>query len=162
MTISTQSGHVHVTFTVVTSWFVAERAKAFAVLTLVGGLASPLFIPLSGWLLPQVGWRTTLLWYGVLHLVIAVPLHRWLVRRAPDHQHLENGTPSERAPEPSSTARQALVKARALADRLAISSTRHPCKSGSTSPRLNAVYWHGRVWPTPLLFSGIFGSQVQS
>ncbi|HVU70918.1 MAG TPA: MFS transporter, partial [Ktedonobacteraceae bacterium] len=74
-----------VTFTVVTSWFVAERAKAFAVLTLIGGLASPIFIPLSGWLLPQVGWRTTLLGYGVLHLVIAVPLHGWLVRRAPDH-----------------------------------------------------------------------------
>ncbi len=30
-----------VTFTVITSWFVAERAKAFAVLTLLGGLASP-------------------------------------------------------------------------------------------------------------------------
>lgn len=101
-----------VTFTVITSWFVAERAKAFAVLTLVGGLASPLFIPLSGWLLPQEGWRTTLLWYGVLHLVIAVPLHGWLVRRAPDHQHQESGTLSEPAREQSSTARQALVSLR--------------------------------------------------
>src|SRR6202007_2207778 len=58
-----------VTFTVVTSWFVAERAKAFAVLTLVGGLASPIFIPLTGWLIPQIGWQTTLLWCGILHLV---------------------------------------------------------------------------------------------
>jgi MFS family permease len=71
-----------VTFTVVTSWFVTGRAKAFAVLTLIGGLASPIFIPLSGWLLQQVGWRATLFWYGILHLAIAVPLHGWLVRRA--------------------------------------------------------------------------------
>ena len=76
-----------VTFTVVTSWFVAERARAFAVLTLLGGLASPIFIPLAGLLLPQIGWRTTLLWFGVLHLALAVPLHAWQVRRAPDHQN---------------------------------------------------------------------------
>lgn len=63
-----------VTFTVVTSWFVTRRAKAFALLTLVGGLASPIFIPLSGWLIPQIGWRATLFWYGVLHLALAVPL----------------------------------------------------------------------------------------
>lgn len=75
-----------VTFTVVTSWFVAERARAFAVLTLVGGLASPIFIPLTGWLVPQIGWRSTLLWYGILHLAIAVPLHARLVQQAPDHQ----------------------------------------------------------------------------
>lgn len=74
-----------VTFTVVTSWFVTERAKAFAVLTLIGGLASPIFIPLFAWLLPQVGWRTTLLGFGILHLVIAAPLHGWLVRRVPKY-----------------------------------------------------------------------------
>jgi MFS family permease len=100
-----------VTFTVITSWFVAKRARAFAVLTLVGGLASPIFIPLTGWLIPQSGWRTTLLWYGILHLVIAVPLHGWLVRRAPDHQNTVHGatsTPSDLLRQDSSTARQAL------------------------------------------------------
>lgn len=101
-----------VTFTVVTSWFVADRARAFAVLTLVGGLASPIFIPLSGWLLPQVGWRATLFWYGVLHLVLAVPLHAWLVQRAPDHQD-QTTPPSDTASaflaEASSTTRQALL-----------------------------------------------------
>jgi MFS family permease len=100
-----------VTFTVITSWFVTERAKAFAVLTLVGGLASPIFIPLSGWLIPSIGWRTTLLWYGILHLVIAVPLHAGLVRHAPDHQNPVGAT-SEPLPEGSSTARQALASLR--------------------------------------------------
>ncbi|HEU5377605.1 MAG TPA: MFS transporter [Ktedonobacteraceae bacterium] len=104
-----------VTFTVVTSWFATERAKAFAVLTLIGGLASPIFIPLSGWLLPQVGWRTALFWYGLLHLVIAVPLHGWLVRRAPDQPHWVRETPDApktSSQEASSTTREALVNLR--------------------------------------------------
>lgn len=104
-----------VTFTVVTSWFVSERAKAFAVLTLVGGLASPLFIPLSGWLIPQVGWRTTLFCYGILHLVIAVPLHGWLIRRAPDPRDRLSrvGEASEASRQDiSATAREALVSFR--------------------------------------------------
>ena len=96
-----------VTFTVITSWFVAERAKAFAVLTLLGGLASPIFIPLVGWLIPQVGWQTTLFWSGILHLVIAVPLHAGLVRRPPE-QHDSGGTVSASFQEGSATARQAL------------------------------------------------------
>jgi cyanate permease len=102
-----------VTFTVVTSWFVAERARAFAVLTLVGGLASPIFIPLSGWLIPQIGWRTTLFWYGVLHLAIAVPLHAWRVRRAPDRQGQRNRVAEIASPsEDASAARQALTSVR--------------------------------------------------
>lgn len=74
-----------VTFTVITSWFTKERARAFALLTVLGGLASPIFLPLSGWLIPLVGWRTMLLLFGLAHLVIAVPLHVGLVRRGPSH-----------------------------------------------------------------------------
>lgn len=101
-----------VTFTVITSWFVAERARAFAILTLIGGLASPIFIPLSGWLLPQVGWRTTLFCYGLLHLVIAVPLHSWLVRRPPDQPREATTLLNTSIPEASVTTREALVSLR--------------------------------------------------
>lgn len=72
-----------VTFTVVTTWFVKERARAFAVLTVLGGLASPIFLPLAGWLIPQWGWRTTLLAFGLAHFLFALPLHAGLVKRAP-------------------------------------------------------------------------------
>ena len=75
-----------VTFTVITTWFATERARAFAVLTVLGGLASPIFLPLAGWLIPQWGWRTTLLVFGVAHFLLAVPLHAGLVRQAPRHQ----------------------------------------------------------------------------
>ncbi|HVU70954.1 MAG TPA: MFS transporter [Ktedonobacteraceae bacterium] len=101
-----------VTFTVVTSWFVAERARAFAILTLIGGLASPIFIPLSGWLLPQVGWRTTLFCYGLLHLVIAVPLHGWLVRRSPGQSREATARLNAPGPEASVTTREALANLR--------------------------------------------------
>lgn len=101
-----------VTFTVVTSWFVAERAKAFAVLTLLGGLASPIFIPLAGWLIPQIGWRAMLLCFGMLHLGIAVPLHVWFVRRSPDHPVREKIGVSASSAEQAATARQALASVR--------------------------------------------------
>lgn len=104
-----------VSFTVITSLFSSERGRAFAVLTLMGGLASPIFIPLTGWLIPYIGWRTVLLWYGILHLVIAVPLHVWFVRRASEqHSPVSEamGTPSAPLQEDSSTTRQALISLR--------------------------------------------------
>src|SRR5260370_39871829 len=75
-----------VTFTVITTWFATERARAFAVLTVLGGLASPIFLPLAGWLIPQWGWRTTLLSFGLAHFLFAVPLHAGLVLRPPPHK----------------------------------------------------------------------------
>lgn len=104
-----------VSFTVITSLFVRERGRAFAILTLLGGLASPIFIPLTGWLIPLVGWRTVLLWCGILHLVIAVPLHVRFIRRAPDQHGPASealGTPPAPSQDDSSTAHQALMSLR--------------------------------------------------
>ncbi|WP_220199569.1 MFS transporter [Ktedonospora formicarum] len=75
-----------VTFTVITTWFDRGRGKAFAILTFLGGLASPIFFPLAGVLLPLMGWRSLLMLFGGLHLLIAVPLHGFLLRRAPRTQ----------------------------------------------------------------------------
>ncbi len=77
-----------VTFTVVTNWFVRKRGKALAILTLVGGLSSPLYIPLAGTLVAHVGWRTTLIILGFTQLVIALPLHAFLLRRHPEDMGL--------------------------------------------------------------------------
>jgi MFS family permease len=73
-----------VSMTVITHWFVAKRGRALSVLTLLGGLASPIFLPLSGLLIPLVGWRMSLFLFGLLHLLIAAPLHGWFLRRAPE------------------------------------------------------------------------------
>ncbi len=73
-----------VTFTVVTNWFHRRRGSAMALLTVLGGLASPIFIPLAGWLVPRVGWRETLVIFGLTQLCIAVPLALLTVRRHPE------------------------------------------------------------------------------
>ncbi|HEX2186279.1 MAG TPA: MFS transporter [Chloroflexota bacterium] len=84
-----------VTFTVVANWFHRRRGSALALLTVLGGLASPIFIPLAGWLVPQVGWRETLLLFGLTHLCIALPLALVLVRRHPEDVGLfPDGAPS--------------------------------------------------------------------
>jgi MFS family permease len=73
-----------VTFTVVANWFVRRRGAALAVLTLVGGLSSPICIPLSGTLVAQIGWRATLVVLGLSQLLLALPLHAFLLRRHPE------------------------------------------------------------------------------
>ena len=38
----------------------AARLRALALVTIVGGLASTIFLPLTGWLVAEIGWRRTL------------------------------------------------------------------------------------------------------
>lgn len=92
-----------VTFTVVTNWFARKRAHALAVLTLIGGLASPICIPLAGALIVHVGWRDTLVVLGLSQLFLALPLHAFLLRRHPEDMNLfpdgEKALPSQHVPE---------------------------------------------------------------
>ncbi len=73
-----------VTFTVVANWFVRKRGLALAVVTLIGGLSSPICIPLTGALVANIGWRETLIVLGGAQLLLALPLHAFLVRRYPE------------------------------------------------------------------------------
>lgn len=73
-----------VTFTVVANWFHRRRGAAMALLTVIGGLASPIFIPLAGWLIAHAGWRETLVIFGCLQLGIALPAALIFVRRHPE------------------------------------------------------------------------------
>ncbi len=77
-----------VSFTVVANWFVHKRGTALALLTIIGGLSSPLYIPLAGTLVAHVGWRTTLVVLGLTQLLIALPLHAFLLRRHPEDMGL--------------------------------------------------------------------------
>ncbi|HLQ34387.1 MAG TPA: MFS transporter [Chloroflexota bacterium] len=73
-----------VTFTVVANWFQRRRGSAMALVTVLGGLSSPIFIPLTGWLAPRLGWRETLLVLAGINLLLALPLHALVVRRHPE------------------------------------------------------------------------------
>jgi len=73
-----------VTFTVVANWFERRRGSALAILTLLGGLASPIFIPLAGALVLRLGWRDTLIVMALAQLGVALPLHALVLRRHPE------------------------------------------------------------------------------
>jgi MFS family permease len=94
-----------VTFTVITNWFTRRRGSALALLTLLGGLASPIFIPLGGVLVDRIGWRATLVAFGLVQLLVALPLHGLVVRRRPEDLGLRpdgDGVEGAEAPAPDS------------------------------------------------------------
>src|SRR5690348_14091585 len=73
-----------VSFTVVANWFERRRGAALATLTLLGGLASPVFIPLAGVLIQRFGWREALPLLALAQFGVALPLHSLVVRRHPE------------------------------------------------------------------------------
>ena len=52
--------------------------KAVTALTLFGGFASTVFWPVSHLLLEAIGWRAAFGVYALLHLVVCLPIHRFL------------------------------------------------------------------------------------
>ena len=77
-----------VTFTVIANWFHRDRARALTRLTFMGAFASTVFYPLSAALIAHGGWRSALLALALAQLLIALPLHAFVVRRHPEDQGL--------------------------------------------------------------------------
>ncbi|BCY09311.1 MFS transporter [Actinoplanes sp. L3-i22] len=77
-------------FAVIIAWHQPRRrSSALLALTVVAGFASTIFLPLTGWLVDQHGWRTALLILAGLHAV-TVPLHAIALRHSPAaDRHLE-------------------------------------------------------------------------
>lgn len=70
-------------FWVVSTWFSRRRGLALTVLTVIAGLASVVYVPLSGWLVATQGWRRALVILAMLVLVGTLPIHALLLRRRP-------------------------------------------------------------------------------
>jgi MFS family permease len=70
-------------FAVVAIWFVRHRRRALTVLTVFGGLASTLVVPLATCLLGIQGWRGAALTLAVILACTTIPLHWLLLRRDP-------------------------------------------------------------------------------
>jgi MFS family permease len=97
-------------FAVIISWFdPGRRAKALLAVTVVAGFASSIFLPLTGQLVDRYGWRTALLILAVLHGVITVPLHAFVVRRPPREP---SATPHTASAVPGAAVRAALTDSR--------------------------------------------------
>jgi hypothetical protein len=78
-------------FAAIVSWFPRGRERALLTVTLAGGLASTVFMPLEAWLLTRVGWRQALGILAVILAVVTIPLHAMFLRRAPG---LPSGPPA--------------------------------------------------------------------
>ncbi|MBC7727942.1 MAG: MFS transporter [Microbacteriaceae bacterium] len=70
-------------FAVVTRRYPQDFRRAIITLTLLGGLASTVFIPLSAWLISTLGWRHALWVLAALQLLVCAPLHARMLRDAP-------------------------------------------------------------------------------
>src|SRR5699024_6439829 len=64
-----------------TGWFAARRLGALATLTLVAGLASTVFAPVTSTVAEHLGWRATYLWSVPVLAVITIPAHWFLLGR---------------------------------------------------------------------------------
>jgi predicted MFS family arabinose efflux permease len=62
-----------------------SRTNAILTVTLVGGLASTIFTPLTGHLAHAHGWRTTLVILAAVLAATTIPLHALVVRRPKPH-----------------------------------------------------------------------------
>lgn len=95
-------------FTVIANWFLRQRARALALITLVAGFASTIFLPLANALLQQHGWRTAVLLLAILLVATTFPLHALVLRRRPADVGLQaDGAGEEPAGAPDSSVRSA-------------------------------------------------------
>jgi predicted MFS family arabinose efflux permease len=70
-------------FAVLAAWFQRGRRAALTLVTLLAGLASTIFVPLSAALLAWLGWRGALLALAAIVLLLTAPLHALVLRRRP-------------------------------------------------------------------------------
>ncbi len=64
-------------------WFTTHRARAVLIITMVAGLASVVFAPLTAWLVDLQGWRGALLILAVIAASAGLPIHALVLRRGP-------------------------------------------------------------------------------
>lgn len=74
-------------FAAITRWYGARSLPALTALTLVAGLASTVFAPLTAALDSRLDWRTVYVVLALLLLVVTLPVHVAVLRRPwpPDH-----------------------------------------------------------------------------
>ncbi len=70
-------------FAVVTRRFPDDYRRAIITMTFLGGLASTVFIPLTSWLIADLGWRHALWCLAALQLLLCMPIHSLLLQGAP-------------------------------------------------------------------------------
>ncbi len=82
-------------FFVVTRWYARQRGKALTLLTVIGGFASVIYVPVATWLVRAEGWRMALVALAALLAVLTFPVHALALReRRADRGLMLNGAPA--------------------------------------------------------------------
>lgn len=66
-------------FAVINQVFGKDARRAIAIVTMLTGLAGTIYVPLIGYLIPMLEWRTTLIVLAALNLGINAPFHWYFV-----------------------------------------------------------------------------------
>ncbi|MPZ87501.1 MAG: MFS transporter [Nitriliruptorales bacterium] len=92
-------------FAVTAAWFDRSRPRAVLVLTIFGGFASTVFVPLTGVLVTWLGWREALLVLAAIAALVGLPIHGLLLRRRPEDLGLQvdGSQPARRRKDPPVT-----------------------------------------------------------
>lgn len=94
--------------------FGRQRGKRGMIwLGLAGGISSTIFWPLSGWLAEAAGWRLTFVIFAALHVLVALPAHRFIARRRIEGE--PGGPAAEPGPAPRAVPRRLVFWLIALA-----------------------------------------------
>ena len=90
--------------TVVAKWFDRKRGMASGIAAMGPPAGGLLLVPLTGWLVEEYDWRTTLRCFSLLALSLA-PLHFWIIRNQPrDLGQTPDGAPPHEVEGPPSHA----------------------------------------------------------
>ncbi|TQM13867.1 MFS transporter [Pseudonocardia kunmingensis] len=105
-------------FAALTRWWGPRRMRALTALTLLAGLASTIFAPLTAALLGALGWRHTYLALAVVLAAITIPAHLFGLRGlwpAPDHAEHADQLGAAHAPQDIVRSRAFLLLVPAIA-----------------------------------------------
>lgn len=70
-------------FTTIAQWFDSQRSRALTVITVAGGLASTIFVPVTAALTAQLGWRGAVMSLAGLLAAFTILPHALALRRRP-------------------------------------------------------------------------------
>jgi MFS family permease len=72
-------------FTTLAQWFRQGRSRAMLIVTILGGFASTVFLPLTGWLVDRYDWRSALVVLAIILAAGTVVPHAAVLKPGPAH-----------------------------------------------------------------------------
>lgn len=145
-------------FAALTRWYGPARVRALTTLTLVGGLASTVFAPVTAASLGHLGWRGTFLVLGAVLAVTTIPAHALGLRAPWPTWEGESPTAGIQSNDAGITAVAPIVRSRAfilLAAATTVTSFAFGAATISLVPLLIAGGWSGSAAAWALGLTGL-------